>query len=194
MAQKAAKLIRILTVAPIMAGIMVTLLYVKEPLYYASPFHFAAAIFFLVLMPLLAYPVAWIVPKIKAKGREGERTLAIVFAVTGYVLGTVFSLVFGGAAVETAVYLTYLLSGVAIALFSFVFHIKGSGHACGVSGPVAILSFFLGLPYLCGYLLLGAVCRASVALKRHTRAQLVLGSAVPILAFALSCGILRIGF
>ncbi len=86
--------------------------------------------------------------------------------MTGYVLGTVFSLVFGGAAVETAVYLTYLLSGVAIALFSFVFHIKGSGHACGVSGPVAILSFFLGLPYLCGYLLLGAVCRASVALKK----------------------------
>lgn len=184
MNEKLAKFIRTVTVAPIMAGILVTLLHFNYDAAFLNNAHYFMALFFLSILPILAYPVSLLVPKIRRMGRRGQRNLAIVFAVIGYLFGTVYCLLFGYTAAELTIYLTYLFSGVAIALLSFLFHVKGSGHACGVSGPVAMLAAFLGMPYLFGYILLAFVFKSSVVLKRHTPAQLVIGSVVPVLCMA----------
>lgn len=186
MNEKLAKFIRTVTVAPIMAGILLTLLYFNYSFAFLNRTHFFMALFFLCVLPILAYPVSLLIPKIRQSGRRGQRNLAIVFAVAGYLFGTVYCLIFGYTAAELTIYLTYLFSGVVIALLSFIFHIKGSGHACGVSGPVAMLAAFLGMPYLLGYIILAFVFKSSVVLKRHTPTQLVIGSIVPVLCMAVA--------
>ena len=83
-------------------------------------------------------------------------------------------------------YLTYLFSGILMFVFSFVFKIKASGHACGFAGPVAMLAYQLGPRYLVLAVLLIAVYASSVILKRHTLPQLALGSVLPIVSMFIA--------
>ena len=77
-------------------------------------------------------------------------------------------------------YLCYVICGVLIALSSYVFHIKSSGHAAGVVGPVMILSLRVSPWYLFGLLLMIPVGISSVKLGRHTPKEILLGSCYPV--------------
>lgn len=190
--QIAAKIIRVMTVAPFMAALMLTILLIVKPSVYGGGWHYGYAMLCLVVFPLLAYPTAALIPPLRRKGREGQRTMAIVFAVIGYVAGLVGSWLLGGARIELLIFWTYLLSGISIALSSFVFGVKASGHACGVSGPIAMMIYCLGLPYCLLYAILAFVFWASVKMKRHTPVQLIIGSAIPVIMMFVSIGLIRI--
>ena len=148
---KLCKIIRIITVAPLAAALAVTLLFLHGG-FFANGANFAAAIISLTVFPLLAYPVSII--KKGDERRRFQRSLAIVLAVAGYIGGLLFSLAANAADGERVLYLTYLLSGVAIAFSSFVLKKKSSGHACGIAGPVALLAYYVHPLYLLGLLLL----------------------------------------
>lgn len=175
------KIIRVITVAPIAALITVILLFCFKNGFFVNSVHFAAAILSLTVLPLSAYPVSLLKPK--SERRKFQRSLAIVFAVTGYIIGTLYSFLSKCSGGEKVLYLTYLLSGVVIALSSFVLKRKSSGHACGISGPVTLLTYYLSPIYALGYLLLIPVFIASVKMKRHTPAQFISGSIIPVICF-----------
>lgn len=175
-----AKFIRVITAAPFMACLLFTLLYWKDPSEMTDLAHYLWSLFFYTLLPLLAYPTAWLLPKVRKGGRTSERKLAILFSVAGYIGGVVYLALQGGTGAEWLVCLTYLGSGVAIALFSFLLRFKASGHTCGVSGPAAMLAHLLGPPWLALYLLVAAVFWASLQMKRHTVAQLLAGGIIPV--------------
>ena len=181
---KFAKAIRILTTAPVFALVLCTLLYFLLNGAFASLKHYLAAIFFLTVLPMLAYPVAAIIPPLRKKGRDGQRNLAIAFSVLGYIGGFLYAILGGGAAVEKVLFGTYLISGVTLAVCTLL-HYKASGHACGCSGPVAMLSVFVCPWFLFGYLLLTPVIWSSMKLKRHTATQLLVGSVIPVLAMLI---------
>lgn len=183
--QKLAYPTRIITAAPFMATLLFSLLYLFQPTAFTDLTHYLCSLLFFAVLPLLAYPVAAIVPALRAKGRPAQRHLAIVFSVVGYLAGLLYLGLAGGTRTEWMVYLTYAISGVGIALFSFVFHFKASGHACGVSGPVAMLAYCLGAPWLACYLLLALVFWASLKMRRHTVAQLAVGSLIPVMAIVM---------
>lgn len=190
--QSFAKAVRVLTVAPFMAAFMLTAILIVKPSIFSNINHYLYALSCLTVFPLLAYPISAIIPPLRKKGREGQRNLAIVFSVIGYVAGIAGSFIFGAARIEMLIFWTYLLSGIMIALSSFVFGVKASGHACGVSGPIAMLIYCLGLPYCILYAILAFVFWASVKMKRHTPAQLVIGSAIPVVMMIISLGIVRL--
>lgn len=176
-----AKAIRIITVAPVIAAILVLVLFgYKE----YTPVHAAFALLFLSGLPLVSYPISMLFKN--CRRRENQRSLAIAFSVAGYIGGMIFCLCTDSGKIESVVYLTYLLSGVITALFSFLFHIKASGHACGVSGPITVMSIFCSPLFALGYALLIPVYRSSLLLKRHTPFQLILGTATPIVCLAIS--------
>lgn len=181
---KIAKVVRAVTTAPILALVMATVLYAMMPSAFAGKLHYFAMIFFLTVLPILAYPVSYLLPNRKFRARDEQRKLAILFAVVGYVGGAVFGLVLRGARIELLIYTTYLVSGAMIALTTKL-KIKSSGHACGVSGPIALLIYCLGKPFALGYLLLVAVYWSSLRLKRHTIQQLITGTAIPIVAMMI---------
>ena len=77
------KMIRILTVAPFMAIITLSILLIFRKEVYPNLWYYLFSPCFLGLFPLLAYPLQRFIPPFKNQGRRGQRNLAIVFAVIG---------------------------------------------------------------------------------------------------------------
>ncbi len=184
MSKKIAKMIRVLTNAPIFAAVLCTLLYLLLPDGFASGGHYAAALGFLTVLPLLAYPIAALIPALRRKGRDGQRNLALVFSVLGYIGGFAFTMLAGGTTTEKVLFGTYLFSGVALALCTLL-HFKASGHTCGCSGPIAMLAVFVSPWFLFGYPLLTPIIWSSRKLGRHTATQLLAGAIIPIVMMFL---------
>ena len=178
------KLIRIVTLAPVLAAVSLTLLRIAPQGVYRGAGDYLLALRWLTVFPLLAYPLQPLFPRYRDKGREGQRKLAIVMAVTGYIGGTVCSLITRACAGLRLVYLEYLLSGCLIFVFNRLLHVRASGHACGVAGPVAYLMWFFGLRALWGLAVLALVYWASLKMRRHTLPELVWGTALPVAAMA----------
>ena len=137
---KVYKIIRVATVPPSMASALFIILGAYRTVGLVDTL---LGVLFLGILPILSYPLQPFIPHYKDKGREGQRNLAIVFSVAGYILGCVLALIFE-APLNTVVfiYLDYLISGVLIAVFNKLFHLKASGHACGIVGPVAMLVYW----------------------------------------------------
>lgn len=183
--RKIAYVIRVITVAPIMALVLLIVLYFNSPLTFGSTAVFLMTVFFLVVLPLLAYPLQPLVKKYKDKGREGQRTLAMIFAVAGYILGLASAIIFGAPTGVLVIYLAYMISGLLVALTNKVFHFKASGHACGIAGPFMLLVYF---GQMIGYAGLGVLIIAWIAsfyMKRHTWPQLLVGTAIPFSALGI---------
>jgi hypothetical protein len=100
----ALKLIRILTLAPIMALALLTALYFAGRL--PGPEEYALSLLFLTVFPLLPYPLQLLSPRLRAQGRAGQRKLAMLGAVAGYACGLLYALLSGAGAVLAAVFLT----------------------------------------------------------------------------------------
>lgn len=182
-----AKIVRIVTAPHFMAMTLSTLLYISMgETAFASRLHYAESLFTLGILPMVPYLICAVIPSLRRKGRKLERTLGIVFSVLGYIMGTLFSLFGGGTAVETTLYLTYLISGAAIALLSFAMHFKASGHTCGVSGPAAMLVYYLGAAFIPMFALLIPVFMSSLKLRRHSVSQLIVGSVVPVVSMLIA--------
>lgn len=176
----AAQVIRVLTAPPLMAGALLLLL--RQAGYFNGA-SLWIGLLFLTGLPLLAYPVWLVVPHLLIGGRDSQRKTAVVFSVIGYLGGAAYCLFGNIGRIELIVFLTYLLSGVLIAVCTKVLKYKSSGHACGVAGPIAVLVYTGGLWWLFGLLLLGAVVWSSLRMKRHTMPQLLVGAASSVLSF-----------
>ena len=175
--------IRKLTVPPVFAALMLIITYVAHPEYYGSFWHFAAGIVFLAVLPVLAYPLQKYIPKFRSKGREGQRTIAMLFSAAGYFLGTGISFLYNSPIQLKIIYLEYLLCGILILLFNKLLRLRASGHACGIVGPVLLLAYLkLYIPAIIGTVLIIPVFVSSVKTKRHTVFQLIAGSIIPIAA------------
>lgn len=181
-----AKMIRMITVAPIMAFGALSILYGFRPDIFQVFSHYVLSVVFLTVLPLLAYPLQPYIPKFRNKGREGQRNLAIVMAVLGYLCSIVYALCFHVPKTVWLIYLTYFISGIMILLFNKVLKIRASGHVCGVVGPMSILVYFFGVKALLGVVVLLMVYWASLKMKSHTVSQLLWGSIIPIFALIIA--------
>ena len=180
-ADRVAKAFRVITLPPIAATAMLLVIYFKNSALIGGVGHLLLAVAFLGILPILAYPCQPFIKGFKDKGREGQRNLAMVFAFIGYLLGCVTALLTSAPSLLWILYLDYLLSGIGIILFNKVFHLRASGHGCGIAGPVAVLAY-LGAwgAVAAGVLFYAASFWASVRMKRHTWQQLIGGSLIPV--------------
>ncbi len=174
--------VRVLSVAPLLAAIMLVVLYVSKPGLFASLWSFGSMVLTLGVMPLLAYPLQRFIPGFKGKGRDGQRTLAMIFAVAGYILCAVMLLILGGTHSEYLICLTYLISGLLIFIVNKVFKIHASGHGCGVCGPIPVLlllgSYIAAAVYSVSAIF---VCISSIRSKRHTLTEFLGGAAISVI-------------
>ncbi len=182
------KVVRILSVAPIMAALMLIILIIGNTSLFSSIWTFSSLVASLGILPLLAYPLQKYIPKFKDEGRKGQRTLAMIFAVCGYFLAAILLLIFKGNKNEWLIALCYLISGIILTVFNKVFKLLASGHACGVAGPIALLTVFRSyIASAVGCIWVIVVCISSVRSKRHTVWQFLGGAAISTLsALAIS--------
>lgn len=184
-------LIRKITVPPVFATALLIALYVGRPSAFSAVWELLLGIFCLGILPILGYPLQKYIPRFREKGREGQRSLAMIFSVAGYLPGLAAALITQASPELCLIYWVYLLCGIVILLCNKAFHRKASGHACGIVTPVLLLAYFdLFLPAAIGALLVIPVFASSLKAKRHTLSQLLGGCAVSLLCLIFSCLIL----
>ncbi|HHV25947.1 MAG TPA: hypothetical protein GXX63_01985 [Tissierellia bacterium] len=188
--EKIARIISVLTVVPIVAFFTITLLYIKFKKEFISPLWYFHSILFLTILPISAYPLKYILPKYKNAGRDGERKLAFILAVSGYIIGSLLVLLLRGPLIVKKIFAAYVASGVLLAFVNKILKFKASGHACGVSGPITLLYHFLGKPILFLYLIMPLIFWSRINLKRHTYKELVAGTLVGIFSTLLGLWLL----
>ncbi len=172
-----AKIIRVVTVPPVMVGTLIVLLSILRTDVFAHMGESMMTLLFLAVIPVLAYPVSVIVPSIKKKGREGQRNLAFILSVVGYAGGVVYGLVAGVSEPLMVVFGTYFLSVIVLTVMNKVVKVRASGHACSIAGPIGLVCYFL--PPVCivaGLCLYAAIFWASVHMGRHTVKEFIWGS------------------
>ena len=181
---KIAHAVRIISVPPVMVGILLVLLFTLREDVIRTGADMAASLLGLTILPILAYPVSFAVPAVRKKGREGQRSLAMYFSTVGYVAVFVYGLVCSVGTGLMHIYAGYLFSVVIILVSNKVFKVRVSGHACSVSGPLVYSGFFLGI----WGVIVGAFCWvgilwASLAMKRHTFKEFLLGTLTCLVSF-----------
>lgn len=192
--QKVSNFIRKITVPPVFATAFLLTLYFTYPDYFGSLWQLAAGILFLGILPVLGYPLQKFIPPFREKGREGQRTLAMLFSMLGYLLGTITALVCHAPLALHIVYFLYLSCGIFMLVFNKVFHLKASGHACGITGPVFLfLQFRMFIPAIIGLIFVIPVMISSVKTKRHTIPQLIGGSAIAAVCMSIISSIVYFG-
>lgn len=188
---KIAKIIRVLTISPIMAlGICLIIFFGVEDSFSSVPI-FLLTVFCLAIFPVLAYPFErkfHFMNKINPAltPRAADRKMAIVFSVISYTVILLVCLLNKESTIVKQLVLTYFISGVLISISSFAFKMEASGHMCGIVGPMVFLSVKISYWFLLILIPLGFVVWSSLKLKRHTLVQLILGSLMPIIGFIIS--------
>lgn len=191
--RKVSSAIRKITIPPVFAVLLLVAVYGAYSHCFSTIWQLIGGIVFLAVLPTFAYPLQKYFPHFKNRGREGQRTLAMLFSFAGYVLGTLTAFAANAPQQLKIIFIEYLLCGVSMLLFNKVFHLKASGHACGIVGPVILLVYFgLYIPAMIGAVLIVPVYIASIRTKQHTAAQLVGGSVIPAAVLGLILLVLQI--
>lgn len=184
MKTKIAKIIRIITVPPIMIlGLIIILSSLRTDIF-QNKAQIIISILFLGILPILAYPLQPIVPKFKDKGREGQRELAFILNIVGYILAVIIGYFMRVDSNLQFIYNTYLISVILLTILNKGFHIRASGHACSATGPLLFLVYFIGFKAIIPCIIVGCgTIWASLTLKRHTKIDIAMGTLTCILAF-----------
>lgn len=179
-------LTRIITVAPIIALATLLILQIASPAVTGGWLNTLLGITFLSVFPALAYAIQPLIPYFKEKGREGQRDLAIIMSVIGYICSVAASFVLDMPDKLKVLFFTYLLSGLIMLILNKVVRVRSSGHACGVAGPIFYLIFVYGWIGLCGLPLLVLAYWSSLRMSRHKLIELIIGTMIPLAALLLS--------
>ncbi|MBP1761075.1 MAG: hypothetical protein H6Q64_617 [Firmicutes bacterium] len=186
MKEKFAKFIRIVTVPPVMVAALIAILNIARDDIFTSAIEVVLSLMLLALIPVLAYPLSALIPKIKERGREGQRNLAFILTAIGYVVIWVYGLLSASNQNLLLIYTGYFLSVVILLVLNKLLKIRASGHACSITGPIVFVSYFLGFKGLiAGVVTYALIFWASITTKRHTPQEFIFGTATCIVSFLI---------
>ena len=186
MLAKFAKTIRFITVPPIIVTVELILLFFLEDVF-PTVLDFWLTLFFLAVLPALAYPLQKLIPAFRAGGQRAQRKLAFILSPIGYVGALVTAILRDAIPNLLYIAVVYLLSVILLLVINKLTPLHASGHGCSVCGSIILPCLFLGwYAFIPGVILFGLSFWASVYLKRHTVREFLLGAACSALS-ALLC-------
>ncbi len=178
------KLIRVISIPPIVVSIMILILRINN---YLTNLEALLLFIFLGLIQLIAYPISYLIPFFKKQGREGQRTLAFYIGIIGYSIGLIYAICAELPFKLEIIYFTYFNSIIILTFINKVLKVRASGHLTSITGPLVGLTYFMGplliIPSAIFYLL---VFVSSLKLKRHTVKEMILGTLVVLVSFGLA--------
>ena len=182
-----AKIIRVLSVPPIMVSMFILILAFNKSDIFRNPTEIIIMIVLLGFVPALAYVLSSIIPEVKTKGREGQRKLAFITNLLGYSMALLWAIMTNVRKELLLICLMYFLSVVLLSICNKGFHFRASGHASSFTGPLILMIYFFGWKVIIPSLIIAAlIVWSSIYLKRHTIKELAGGILVNIIAFILS--------
>lgn len=164
---------------PVFIIINYTLLYEGDWLWFS-----AVSIFFVSILPIIT-SFLWIKKKkLEADMPQREdRIYPLLLVILSYVIGVLVLYTIGAPQLTTVLMICYLNNTITLLLFSLYWKI--SIHAMGTSGPATAILYLFGWPGLIFSLLVPLVIWSRLHLKRHTPAQLIVGTILGYLLTAL---------
>ena len=178
-----AKGISIITTAPTLALLSFTWVFAERGSTIDHPWlWYLFTLLCLTAFPLLAYPIAWLVPALKKQGRHAERGMAFIMATIGWFGGLITSYAANAPSFIKMVFITYCVNVALIMAVNVLLHFKASAHAAGTVGPVLLLAYLVGNAAWGTLILLPAVYWARLRMGRHTKSELIGGTACGIAA------------
>ena len=186
MTEKIAKAVRVLSVPPVMALALALIVYFHKNGVMDNQ-DLVLTVIFLTVVPLLAYPVAALIPRLRAKGREGQRNFAFALTAVSYPFLVLYAVWSKGSDNFQLIAWTYLLTLAVLLVLNKGLKLRASGHAASTAGPLIVICYFFGLKgVVAGIMVYALILWASLALKRHTPRELWWGTLASAAAFGLA--------
>lgn len=186
MKEKTAKIIRIITIPPIEALVMLLILYGLRREEFGTSGNLLMAILFLTVIPIASYPIA-ARRKNKEGSRKNQRKMAFIFNFVSYLAVMVIGYCVGCNKMLQGIFNAYFLSVLVLTIVNKGFKIKASGHACSCTLPYLILTYyFSGYVTVICLLLYLVEFWASIELKQHTVKEFLGGTIVAWVIFAVT--------
>lgn len=182
--EKTAKIIRIVTVPPVLASAMLLIGYwIYRETFTTIPI-LILNIFLLAIVPVAAYPIASIKRDKTIKLREQQRKLAFGLTFCGYAAALFIGIVLHYKKLLLMVLGAYFIAVFFLTVLNKFLKIRASGHACSCVLPYLFISYWLGAPAAGVCIILYMLeFWASVSLKRHTINEFLAGSLTAATAF-----------
>lgn len=182
-----AKVVRVISVPPIMALFLLLVMYLFKNGIYVHKMDFIVAIAALVVFPVLAYPVQSIFGDKGENKREEQRKLAFLFCLLGYTGLMMYGIIGNVSPDMKLICITYFLTVVILTIFNKILKIRASGHAASCSSPLVFIvyQFKWYLIFPCA-ILFAAILWSSLELKRHTMKEFLSGAGICIMSFLIS--------
>jgi len=180
-----AKVIRIITLPPVIAVCFFVLVYFFKDNSFRSLTDFFLFIVFIAILPALIYPLSYAIPCIRKGGRKLQRSLALFFTPFCYLGLIIYLIITHGNASLWLIALTYFLSVLGL-LITNLLKVKASGHACAIMGPFFAGFFFFGWWTLLFLPIPVLIFWSSLKTKGHTFKELLIGSIIPIVAVGIA--------
>ena len=124
--EKAAQAIRVITVPPLMILALLLFLFFHNKGIFTGISELLLSVFFLTVIPLLAYPFSHFSPRCKAKGKNGQRNLAFILSLVGYTSAVLSGIIAGVSKKLLFIFLVYLASVLILTLFNRVMGVRAS--------------------------------------------------------------------
>ncbi len=188
--EKAAGIIRIITVPPVMALILFVVLFRFKDNVFVRTSDFVAGTLLLVIVPVLAYPLQMVIPSLRKEGRDGQRKLAFIISLLSYTGMLLYGIMEQVSRNMFILCLTYFLTVLLLTICNKLLHIKASGHAASCTSPLVFFVYYFSWPLLlpCLFVFL-VILWASRTTKRHTNQEFLIGAFLCILSFLISIGL-----
>jgi len=168
-----------LVAIPVFLVINYTLLYNGGWLWFSS-----LSIFFVSILPIITSTL-WIKRKkleVDMPKRE-DRIYPLLMVILSYIVGVMVLYTLGAPPLTTTLMIAYLNNTIVVLLFSLYWKI--SIHAMGMAGPATAIIYLFGWTGLIFSLLVPLVLWSRLHLKRHTPAQLIVGTVLGYLLTAI---------
>lgn len=185
--ERIAKVIRVLSVPPIMVSVFILILPFHKKYIFTHVSQIIIMILLLGIISALAYVLSDMIPAIKIKGREGQRKLAFITTLIGYTVSLLWAVITGVNNDLMLICLMYFTSVLLLTICNKGLHFRASGHASSFTGPLILTIYFMGWKVIIPALFIAIlIVWSSVYLKRHTLKEVAGGMIVSVFAFIIS--------
>ena len=182
-----AKIIRIISVPPIMITSLLVILNATRADIFCSSTEVFISIILLGVVPVLAYPFQFLSSSMREKGRSMQRKLAFIFSLVGYSSALLWAVIVHVSKELLMICSTYFMSVIILTFFNKVLKKRASGHACSVTGPLVFLIYLVDWKLIFPCLIIAIlIFWSSLYLQRHTKTDLFYGMLSNLLAFTFS--------
>jgi hypothetical protein len=163
---------------PVLSGALATYLFLRIPDYEPNRLAgYAWTMLFICIIPLCS--LFFYIP-VKNEEKEvtvhRQRIASFIIMLISYPVGWLVLALIGAPRIFTAVAATYTFVTLGLIIINLLLHYKASGHAAGVSGPVAVMIYIYGILAAPLLVLLPLVTWARLAAEGHNLWQTVVGA------------------